>query len=313
MKIGFLYAGQGSQHVGMGQDLYDTYPEFKETFDNANPGFDLKDCCFNGPIEKLGQTRYTQPCMVAFAVGVTKILANNGIKPEYAAGLSLGEYSALYSAGVFDENQVLDLVAYRGQCMEEAVTGREVGMIAVMSLERDLIKKACEQAHQELSDSEFNIAEVANYNTPVQVTVSGDKQAITRAGEIMTEMGAKRIVPVAVSGPFHTSLMKPAGDKLAERFKNENFGDMSFPVIFNSTGKEIESDKTISEMLEIQVQSSVYFEDTIRYMIEQGVDTFIEIGPGKTLSGFVKKIDRALTTYSIENVDSLNTVLEALK
>ncbi|MBE5932673.1 MAG: ACP S-malonyltransferase [Lachnospiraceae bacterium] len=313
MKIGFLYAGQGSQHVGMGQDLYNTYPEFKETFDNANPGFDLKDCCFNGPIEKLGQTRYTQPCMVAFAVGVTKILASNGIKPEYAAGLSLGEYSALYSAGVFDENQVLDLVAYRGQCMEEAVTGREVGMIAVMSLERDLIKKACEQAHQELSDSEFNIAEVANYNTPVQVTVSGDKQAITRAGEIMTEMGAKRIVPVAVSGPFHTSLMKPAGDKLAERFKNENFGDMSFPVIFNSTGKEIESDKTISEMLEIQVQRSVYFEDTIRYMIEQGVDTFIEIGPGKTLSGFVKKIDRALTTYSIENVDSLNTVLEALK
>ncbi|MBR3834008.1 MAG: ACP S-malonyltransferase [Lachnospiraceae bacterium] len=313
MKIGFLYAGQGSQNVGMGQDLYDTYPEFKETFDNANPGFDLKDCCFNGPIEKLGQTRYTQPCMVAFAVGVTKILANNGIKPEYAAGLSLGEYSALYSAGVFDEKQVLDLVAYRGQSMEEAVTGRDVGMIAVMSLDRDSIKKACQQAHEEFKDSEFNVAEVANYNTPVQVTVSGDTPVITRAGEIMTEMGAKRIVPVAVSGPFHTSLMKPAGDKLAERFKNENFGDMSFPVIFNSTGKELEAGKTIPEILEIQVQSSVYFEDTIRYMIEQGVDTFVEIGPGKTLSGFVKKIDRALTTYSIENVDSLNAVLEALK
>ncbi len=313
MKIGFLYAGQGSQSVGMGQDLYDAYPEFKETFDNANSGFDLKDCCFNGPIEKLGQTRYTQPCMVAFAVGVTKILANNGIKPEYAAGLSLGEYSALYSAGVFDEKQVLDLVAYRGQSMEEAVTGRDVGMIAVMSLDRESIKKACEQAQEEFKDSEFNVAEVANYNTPVQVTVSGDTPVITRAGEIMTEMGAKRIVPVAVSGPFHTSLMKPAGDKLAERFKSESFGDMIFPVIFNSTGKELEAGKTIAEMLEVQVQSSVYFEDTIRYMIEQGVDTFVEIGPGKTLSGFVKKIDRALTTYSIENVDSLNAVLEALK
>lgn len=313
MKIGFLYAGQGSQNVGMGQDLYDTYSEFKETFDNANPGFDLKDCCFNGPIEKLGQTRYTQPCMVAFAVGVTKILANNGIKPDFAAGLSLGEYSALYSAGVFDEKQVLDLVAFRGKSMEEAVTGRDVGMIAVMSLDRDLIKKACEQAEAEFKDSKYNIAEVANYNTPVQVTVSGDTPVITRAGEIMTEMGAKRIVPVAVSGPFHTSLMKPAGDKLAERFKSENFGNMSFPVIFNSTGKELESGKTIPEMLEVQVQSSVYFEDTIRYMIEQGVDTFVEIGPGKTLSGFVKKIDRALTTYSIENVDSLNAVLEALK
>lgn len=313
MKIGFLYAGQGSQCVGMGQDLYNTYPEFKETIDNANPGFDLKDCCFNGPIEKLGQTRFTQPCMVAFAVGVTKILKTNGIIPAYAAGLSLGEYSALYSAGVFEEKQVIDLVAYRGQSMEEAVTGRDVGMIAVMSLDRESIKKACEQAHEEFKDSEFNVAEVANYNTPVQVTVSGDTPVITRAGEIMTEMGAKRIVPVAVSGPFHTSLMKPAGDKLAQRFENENFGDMNFPVIFNSTGKELEAGKTIPEMLEIQVQSSVYFEDTIRYMIEQGVDTFVEIGPGKTLSGFVKKIDRALTTYSIENVDSLNAVLEALK
>ncbi len=313
MKIGFLYAGQGSQCVGMGQDLYNTYPEFKETIDNANPGFDLKDCCFNGPIEKLGQTRFTQPCMVAFAVGVTKILKTNGIIPAYAAGLSLGEYSALYSAGVFEEKQVIDLVAYRGQSMEEAVTGRDVGMIAVMSLDRESIKKACEQAHEEFKDSEFNVAEVANYNTPVQVTVSGDTSVITRAGEIMTEMGAKRIVPVAVSGPFHTSLMKPAGDKLAQRFENENFGDMNFPVIFNSTGKELEAGKTIPEMLEIQVQSSVYFEDTIRYMIEQGVDTFVEIGPGKTLSGFVKKIDRALTTYSIENVDSLNAVLEALK
>ncbi len=313
MKIGLLYAGQGSQSVGMGQDLYNTYPEFKETFDNANPGFDIKECCFEGPIEKLGQTRYTQPCMVAFAVGVTKILKANGIEPAYAAGLSLGEYSALYSAGVFEEKQVIDLVAYRGKAMEEAVTGRDVGMIAVMSLDRDSIKKACEQAHEEFKDSQFNIAEVANYNTPVQVTVSGDTPVITRAGEIMTEMGAKRIVPVAVSGPFHTSLMKPAGDKLAERFKDESFGDMSFPVIFNSTGKELEEGKTIPEMLEIQVQSSVYFEDTIRYMINQGVDTFVEIGPGKTLSGFVKKIDRALTTYSIENVDSLNAVLEALK
>lgn len=313
MKIGFLYAGQGSQHVGMGQDLYDTYPEFKETFDRANPGFDIKDCCFNGPIEKLGQTSYTQPCMVAFAVGVTKILNANGIKPAMAAGLSLGEYSALYSAGVFDEKQVLDLVAFRGKSMEEAVTGRDVGMIAVMSLDRALIKKACEQAQDEFKGSEYNVAEVANYNTPVQVTVSGDTPVIKRAGEIMTEMGAKRIVPVAVSGPFHTSLMKPAGDKLAERFKSESFGDMSFPVVFNSTGKELEADKSIPEMLELQVQSSVYFEDSIRYMLAQGVDTFVEIGPGKTLSGFVKKIDRALTTYSIENVESLNAVLEALK
>ena len=161
MKIGFLYAGQGSQHVGMGQDLYEAYPEFKETFDNINVDFDVKKCCFEGPIEQLGQTRYTQPCMVAFAVGVTKILANKGIKPEIAAGLSLGEYSALYAAGVFEENQVIDLVAYRGKSMEEAVTGRDTGMIAVMSLDRDTIKECCKQAEEEFKDSPCHVAEVA--------------------------------------------------------------------------------------------------------------------------------------------------------
>lgn len=312
MKIGFLYAGQGSQHVGMGKDLYDTYPEFKETFDNINVGFDVKECCFEGPIEKLGQTRYTQPCMVAFAVGVTKILASKGVKPEIAAGLSLGEYSALYASGVFDENQVIDLVAYRGKSMEEAVTGRDTGMIAVMSLARETIKECCKKAEEEFADSPYHIAEVANYNTPVQVTVSGDTAVINRAGELMLEKGARRIVPVAVSGPFHTSLMKSAGDKLAERFKTEKFGDMSFPVLFNATGKELEDGISIPEMLEKQVQSSVYFEDSIKYMIEQGVDTFVEIGPGKTLSGFVKKIDRGLTTYAVEDVDSLNALFEAL-
>lgn len=312
MKIGFLYAGQGSQHVGMGKDLYDNYPEFAEVFDNLELDFDVKKCCFEGPIEQLGQTRYTQPCMVAFAVGVTKILQSKGIKPEIAAGLSLGEYSALYASGVFDEKQVIDLVAYRGKSMEEAVTGRDTGMIAVMSLDREIIKECCKQAEEEFADSPYHIAEVANYNTPVQVTVSGDTPVITRAGELMMEKGARRIVPVAVSGPFHTSLMKPAGDKLAERFKNEHFGEMEFPVLFNATGKELEAGKTIPEMLELQVQSSVYFEDSIKYMIEQGVDTFVEIGPGKTLSGFVKKIDRALTTYSVEDMDSLNATLTAL-
>lgn len=311
MKIGFLYAGQGAQRVGMGQDLYDNYPEFKEVFDNLNVDFDVKKCCFEGPIEKLSQTRYTQPCMVAFAVGVTKILSNKGIKPSIAAGLSLGEYSALHAAGVFEDNQVIDLVAYRGKSMEEAVTGRDTGMIAVMSLDRETIKECCEIASKEF-DAPYNICEVANYNTPVQVTVSGDTPVITRAGELMMEKGARRIVPVAVSGPFHTSLMKPAGDKLAERFKTEKFGEMSFPVLFNATGKELEAGKSIADMLEVQVQSSVYFEDSIKYMIEQGVDTFVEIGPGKTLSGFVKKIDRGLTTLSVEDIESLNATLEAL-
>lgn len=312
MKIGFLYAGQGAQHVGMGKDLYETYPEFKEVFDGLSLDFDVKKCCFEGPEEQLNQTRYTQPCMVAFAVAMTKVLANKGIKPEMAAGLSLGEYSALHAAGVFEDNQVIDLVAFRGKSMEEAVTGRETGMIAVMNLDRDSIKECCKQAEEEFANDPCHVAEVANYNTPAQVTVSGDQKVIDRAGELMLEKGAKRIVPVKVSGPFHTSLMKPAGDKLAERFKSETFKEMAFPVLFNATGKELEAGKTIPEMLEVQVQSSVYFEDTIKYMMEQGIDTFVEIGPGKTLSSFVKKIDRSYTTYNVEDVDSLNAFLEAM-
>ncbi len=312
MKIGFLYAGQGAQHVGMGKDLYEAYPEFAEVFDNAKLDFDLKQVCFEGPIETLSQTKYTQPCMVAFAVGMTKILANKGIRPDYSAGLSLGEYSALYGAGVFNETQVIDLVAFRGKAMAEAVTGRETGMIAVMQLDRETIKACCKKAEEEFAGEEFHVAEVANYNTPVQVTVSGDKKVIDRAGELMLEAGAKRIVPVAVSGPFHTSLMKPAGDKLKERFMLEHFGDMQYPVIFNATGKELASDMNIPKMLELQVQSSVYFEDTIKYMMEQGVDTFVEIGPGKTLSGFVKKINKDYTTYNVEDCAGVDALLAAL-
>ena len=312
MKIGFLYAGQGAQHAGMGKDLYEAYPEFAKVVDEAKVDFDLKKVCFEDPDGVIGQTKYTQPCMVAFAVGMTEILKNAGITPDYAAGLSLGEYSALYGAGVFEASQVIDLVAFRGKAMAEAVTGRDTGMIAVMNLDRETIKACCKKAEEEFADAEFHVAEVANYNTPVQVTVSGDTPVITRAGELMTEAGAKRIVPVAVSGPFHTSLMKPAGDKLAERFKSETFGTMSYPVIFNATGRELEDGKTIPEMLEVQVQSSVYFEDTIRYMMEQGVDTFIEIGPGRTLSSFVKKIDKAYTTYNVEDVEGVKALLEAL-
>ena len=312
MKIGFLYAGQGAQHVGMGKDLYEAYPEFAEVFDKAQLDFDLKEVCFEGPIETLSQTKYTQPCMVAFAVGMTKILANRGIRPAYAAGLSLGEYSALYGAGVFNESQVIDLVAFRGKAMTEAVTGRETGMIAVMQLDRETIKACCKKAEEEFSNEAFHVAEVANYNTPVQVTVSGDQKVIDRAGELMLEAGAKRIVPVAVSGPFHTSLMKPAGDKLRERFTMEHFGDMQYPVIFNATGKELASDMNIPKMLELQVQSSVYFEDTIKYMMEKGVDTFVEIGPGKTLSSFVKKIDKSYTTYNVEDCAGVEALLAAL-
>ena len=314
MKIGFLYAGQGSQKVGMGLDLYEKYPEFKETFDNVQGvDFDLKKVCFEGPAETLNETKYTQPCMVAFAVGMTKVLKNLGIEPVCAAGLSLGEYSALYATGVFTEQQVIPLVQFRGNAMQTAVSGRECKMIAVLGLDKETIFAGCEKVKAELEAAGKSIiAEPANFNCPGQITVSGDAEAVDMAAEVLKEMGAKRCLPVKVSGPFHTSLMKPAGDALAERFKSENFGDMKFPVIFNCIGREKKEDETIPALLEQQVQKSVYFDDSIRAMVELGVDAFVEIGPGKTLSKFVQKTTPDIPVYGVETVEDIEKLLEII-
>ncbi len=309
MNIGFLYAGQGSQAVGMGKDLYDAYPEFREVMDSVSIDFDVKDVCFNGPAEVLNETKYTQPCMVAFAVGMTKILKNKGIVPKMAAGLSLGEYSALNAAGVLGDNQVIELVAFRGNAMQEAAAGRDCKMIAVMGLGKDEIIEGCNKVKAAIeAEGKKIIAEPANFNCPGQITVSGDTEAVDMAAEVMKELGAKRVLPVKVSGPFHTSLMKPAGDKLRERFAGEEFGEMQFPVLFNTLGAEKADTDTIPELLERQVQSSVYFEDTIKYMADHGIDTIIEIGPGKTLSKFVAKTCPDIKVYSVTTAEDINNL-----
>lgn len=321
MKLGFLYAGQGAQKVGMGQDLYEKYPEFKETFDNVSGvDFDLKKVCFEGPEETLNETKYTQPCMVAFAVGMTKVLKNLGIEPVCAAGLSLGEYSALYGAGVFTEQQVIPLVQFRGNAMQTAVQGRTCKMIAVLGLDKDTVFAGCDKVRAQLEaegkvdeNGKVLVAEPANFNCPGQITVSGDAEAVDMAAEVLKEMGAKRCLPVKVSGPFHTSLMKPAGDALAERFKEESFGEMAFPVLFNCIGRTKEDSETIPALLEQQVQKSVYFDDTIKAMADMGIDAFVEIGPGKTLSKFVQKTTPDIPVYGVETVEDIEKLLEAVK
>ena len=308
MKLGFLYAGQGSQAVGMGKDLYEAYPVFRQVLDAANPGFDVKTVSFEGPAETLNETKYTQPCMVAFAVGLTRVLAEEGIRPDMAAGLSLGEYSALYAAGVLEEKQVLDLVAFRGNAMQSAVKGRDCGMIAVLGLDREKVFEGTARIRAQFPEL---VCEPANFNCPGQITVSGDAEAVNAAAEVMKELGAKRVMPVKVSGPFHTSLMKPAGDALAERFKGESFGEMQIPVIFNTLGHEKSAEETIPQLLEKQVQTSVYFEDTIRYMAEQGVELFVEIGPGKTLSKFVQKTVE-VPCVTVEKAEDIAVLKEKL-
>ncbi len=315
MKLGFLYAGQGAQKVGMGLDLYEKYPEFRETFDNVTGvDFDLKKVCFEGPEETLNETKYTQPCMVAFAVGLTKVLKNLGVEPACVAGLSLGEYSALYASGVFTEEQVVPLVQFRGNAMQTAVQGRKCKMIAVLGLDKETVLSGCDKVHAELEAAgKVLVAEPANFNCPGQITVSGDAEAVDMAAEVLKEMGAKRCLPVKVSGPFHTSLMKPAGDALAERFQSENFGEMQVPVFFNCIGRKKNDDELIPSLLEQQVQKSVYFDDTIKAMAAMKIDAFVEIGPGKTLSKFVQKTTPDIPVYGVENVEELEKFMVTYK
>ena len=309
MSLAFLYAGQGTQHPGMGADLYEAYPAFRAVLDGAQVDFDLKTTMFSDPEGVLNQTEYTQPCMVAFAAGVTALLYERGIRPGFAAGLSLGEYSALQAAGVFSAAQAISLAAFRGKAMAKAAQGRPCGMTAVLGLERKPLQAACDQAEAE----DLGVAEIANYNCPGQLVVGGDQAAVDRAAALAKEAGAKRCLPLKVSGPFHTSLLSPAGDALREKFQSVAFGPMAFPVLFNCLGREMGSGDTIPALLERQVQSSVYMEDTIRRMAELGVDAIVEIGPGKALSGFVRKTAPEIKTYAVETCADLEALSQALK
>ena len=307
MSLAFLYAGQGSQHPGMGADLYEAHPAFRAVLDTAGVDFDLKTTMFTAPDGVLNLTEYTQPCMVAFAAGMTALLAERGIVPDYAAGLSLGEYSALQCAGVFTAPQAISLAAFRGKAMAAAAAGRPCGMTAVLGLDREKLQEACRQA------AGAGVVEIANYNCPGQLVIGGEQAAVDKAAALAKELGAKRCLPLKVSGPFHTSLLAPAGDALREKFRETAFGAMRIPVLFNCLGREMGPEDTIPALLEKQVQTSVYMEDTIRRLAELGVDTIVEIGPGKALSGFVKKTAPAIKTYAVETCADLDALSAALK
>ena len=262
--------------------------------------------CFEDAEGLLNQTQYTQPCMVAFAAGVTAVLYEAGIRPQYVAGLSLGEYSALMAAGVFTAKSAVELAAYRGKAMAGAAEGVESAMTAVLNLDREKLEACCEEA------SALGVVRICNYNCPGQLVIGGENAAVERAGELAKAAGARRLMPLKVSGPFHTPLMQPAADALRERFETEAFGEMQIPVLFNCLG-DMKGEETVAELLERQVKSSVYMEDTIRRLEKLGVDTIVEIGPGRALTGFVRKTAPGITCYSAEDVPSLEAAIEALK
>lgn len=306
MNTVFIYAGQGSQKVGMGQDFYDACPEYREFIDSLNVEIDVKKLMHEGPIEELSQTENTQACMAAFAAGVTKVLASKGIKPDAACGLSLGEYGALYAAGVFSAEDYVKLTAFRGNAMMEAARGCNTVMSAILGAERALV-----EAEVEAYPGDGYIT-VANYNCPGQYVICGDEEAVAAVENQLKEKGVKKCVRLNVSGPFHTKYMAPAGEALRGYFADMTFEKPQIPVLLNVTGDYYKEDEDLKEMLVKQVQNSVRLEDQLRKLIEEGVDTFVEIGPGNAIAGFLKKTSRAMKqkvkVVSIDTVEDLEKI-----
>jgi [acyl-carrier-protein] S-malonyltransferase len=306
-KTALLFAGQGSQFPGMGKDFYEQYSGFKRVFDLLPE--EQRNIAFSGNRDQLKETVNTQPILLAFGVGIYEILKNSGFRPDMAAGLSLGEYSALTAAGVFTPEQAVSLIQCRAKAMAEASADVETEMSAILGLDREKLTDCLKRA------SSAGRVEAANFNCPGQIVIAGESAAVEEAERLAKEAGARKCMRLPVSGPFHTSYMKPAAEVLRQRFQHESFGRMEFPVYFNCTGKpEKAADgqteaELISSLLVRQVQSGVYMEDTIRNMIAAGADQFIEIGPGKTLSGFVRRTDRSVHTVSITTAEDLQAFL----
>lgn len=305
MKIGFIFSGQGSQYIGMGEEIERNFKEAGEIFDIASEelNMDIRTLCFKGPEEEINRTENTQPAILTVSAALTAVVKKYGIMPEVAAGLSLGEYSALLCSSAIDFSQAVKLVKKRGRFMQEAVPQGIGTMAAILGLKDSAVQEVCREA------SSYGIVEPSNYNCPGQIVIGGEIPAVEKAMEMAKEKGALKTVMLSVSAPFHTSMLKPASDKLEKEIEKIQFGELDIPVIANISGDYIKH-QNIKQNLVKQVMSPVLWEKTIRKMIDDEVDTFIEIGPGKVLSGFVKKIDRKKKVLNIEDMKSLEKVLE---
>lgn len=300
-KIAFVFPGQGAQTVGMGKDAYASNEAARAIFDRADEvlGFSLSKLAFEGPDEELRQTANTQPALLATSIALLEMYKETMVKPDFVAGHSLGEYSALVAAGVLSFEDALSLVRLRGQFMEQAVPGGQGAMAAVLGAERDALQQLCVNI-----TTNSGLVELANVNCPGQIVVSGSAQGVAELVERGKEAGAKRVIPLDVSGPFHSSMMQPAADLLSGELSKVMFNSAEVPVIANVHASPVQSGDELRDLLVKQVVSPVLWEDTIRYLISEGVDTFVEIGSGTVLAGLIKKIDKSVQVISVNNAVS---------
>ncbi|WP_010530626.1 ACP S-malonyltransferase [Lentibacillus jeotgali] len=304
-RAAFLFPGQGSQTVGMAKAFYDEYAEVRELFAQADQllGKELTQLMFDGPQDALTETENAQPALLLSGIAVQRLLQKENMQPVMAAGHSLGEYSALVAAGALPFEEALPLVATRGRLMEEAFPKGQGSMAAVLGMSQSDIEQALEALNED------QVADIANLNCPGQIVISGSKEGIDAAEGLLKEKGAKRVLPLNVSGPFHSRLMKPANEQFAEELNCMTFSDADIPVYANVTAEPVKDKNSVKDLLIRQLYSPVRFEESIRNMMHEGVDAFIELGTGKVLSGLVRKIDRKAKTFAVQDPDSLNEFL----